>query len=160
MSIEVADVAPDFTLRDQHGQDVSLADFRDRRQVLLVFYPYAFTGTCQGELDAIRDDLPRWQNDAVQVLTVSVDSPFAHRVWAERDGFTFPLLADFWPHGAVARAYGVLDERLGAAVRGTFLIDPGGVVRWKVVTGLGEARDHAAVLAAVADLGGERVPGR
>ena len=156
----MGDVAPEFTLRDQNGQDVSLADFRGGKHVVLVFYPFAFTGTCQGELDAIRDELPRWQNDAVQVLTVSVDSVFSHRVWAEREGFTFPLLADFWPHGAVASDYGVLDERLGAAVRGTFLIDTSGVVRWKVVNGLVDARDHSAVLAAVAELGGAPVTGR
>lgn len=133
MTVDVGDIAPDFTLKDQHGQQVTLSQFRGDKHVMLVFYPLAFTGGCQGEMCLIRDDLPRFENDDVQVLTVSVDSPASHRVWAEREGFTFPLLADFWPHGDVARAYGVFDEQRGYAVRATFVIDPHGVVRWREV---------------------------
>src|SRR5947208_1968438 len=107
-----------------------LADFRGRGAVLLVFYPLAFTGTCQGELCQVRDNLADFVNDDVQLLTVSVDSAYAHKVWADREGYEFPLLADFWPHGAVAQAYGVFDEERGFANRGTFLIDTSGVVRF------------------------------
>ncbi|MEP6696405.1 MAG: peroxiredoxin [Pseudonocardiales bacterium] len=153
MPVEIGDIAPDFTLRDQHGQDVSLADFRGTKHVVLVFYPLAFTGTCQGELCSLRDDLPRYSNDQVQVLTVSVDSSASHRVWADREGFTFPLLADFWPHGEVARQYGVFDDRRGFAKRGTFVIDTEGVLRWRVVSETGQARDQSQWKAALEDLG-------
>jgi peroxiredoxin (alkyl hydroperoxide reductase subunit C) len=153
MSAEVGDAAPDFTLKDQHGQQVSLSDYRGSKSVVLVFYPLAFTGTCQGELCSLRDDLPRFENDEVQVLTVSVDSTASHRVWAERESFTFPLLADFWPHGEVAKQYGVFDETRGYARRGTFVIDREGIIRWKVVTSPAQARDQSQWLTALADLG-------
>jgi peroxiredoxin (alkyl hydroperoxide reductase subunit C) len=144
MEIDVGVRAPEFTLKDQNNQKVSLADFQGRRTVLLVFYPLAFTGTCQGELTEVRDNLEAYQNDTVQVLTISVDSPYSHKVWADREGFEFPLLADFWPHGGVAKAYGVLNEATGFANRGTFVIDQAGVVRFAEVHAPGEARDQAA----------------
>ncbi len=152
MSVDVGDKAPDFTLKDQHGQDVSLSDYASKN-VVLVFYPLAFTGTCQGELCSLRDDLPRFENDAVQVLTISVDSPPTHRVWADQESFTFPLLSDFWPHGEVARQYGVFDDTLGFALRGTFVIDADGVVRWRVVNSPAQARDQSEWLDALARLG-------
>lgn len=142
--VDVGDRAPGFALKDQNNQVVSLADFRGRRTVLLVFYPYAFTRVCGGELRAVQEDLAAFQNDAVQILTVSVDTPYAHRVWAEQEGFGFPLLADFWPHGAVAEAYGCFDDVKGCATRGTFVIDTEGVVRWQEVVAVPEARDVAA----------------
>jgi peroxiredoxin len=147
--VDVGSPAPEFALKDQHNQVVSLADFAGRKNVLLVFYPYAFTRVCGGELAAIRDDLDRFQNDAVQVLTISVDAPYAHKVWAEQEGFEFPLLADFWPHGAVAQAYGCFDEQRGCARRGTYVIDRAGVVRWQVVNDIPDARDQAAYVAAL-----------
>ncbi|MDQ6874360.1 MAG: peroxiredoxin [Actinomycetota bacterium] len=152
-AVAVGQPAPDFTLLDQQGQQVSLSDYRGRKHVVLVFYPLAFTGRCEGELCSIRDDLPRFENDQVQVLTVSVDSAASHRVWAEREGFTFPMLSDFWPHGAVAKRYGVLEESLGYALRATFVIDREGIVRWSVVNGAGEVRDQSHWTAALADLG-------
>jgi mycoredoxin-dependent peroxiredoxin len=142
MPIEVGAEAPDFVLKDQNNQEVRLSDFRGQRTVLLVFYPLAFTGTCQGELCAVRDNLNDFVNDQVQVLTVSVDSSPAHKVWAEREGYQFPLLADFWPHGAVARAYGVFNEERGFANRGTFIIDRQGMVRFSEMTAPGQARDQ------------------
>jgi peroxiredoxin len=144
--------APDFTLKDQHNQDVRLADFRGRKAVLLVFYPLAFSRTCEGELTEVKSHLPDYQNDAVQVLTVSVDSSWAHRVWADREKFEFPLLADFWPHGAVAESYGVFNAVAGFANRGTFLIDQTGLIRFAEMLGPGEARDQGAWRAAVAEL--------
>jgi peroxiredoxin (alkyl hydroperoxide reductase subunit C) len=140
--IEVGAVAPDFVLKDQNNQEVRLSDFRGRRNVLLVFYPLAFTGTCQGELCSVRDNLSDFANEDVQILTVSVDSPYSHKVWADREGYDFPLLADFWPHGAVAQAYGVFDEKLGFANRGTFLVDRDGVVQFAEMNGPGQARDQ------------------
>jgi peroxiredoxin (alkyl hydroperoxide reductase subunit C) len=144
----IGSVAPDFVLRDQNNQEVRLSSFRGQRDVLLVFYPFAFTGICQGELTWVRDHPPA----EVEVLAISVDSVFAHKVWAEREGYGFPLLADFWPHGAVAREYGVFNDRIGAANRGTFLVDSSGVVRFAAMNGPGEPRTddvwHAALAAA------------
>jgi mycoredoxin-dependent peroxiredoxin len=142
MTVEVGAEAPDFTLKDQNNQEVRLSDFRDAKNVLLVFYPLAFTGTCQGELCSVRDNLNDFVNESVQVLTVSVDSSYAHKVWAEREGYEFPLLADFWPHGAVAQAYGVFNVERGFANRGTFIIDTAGVVRFAEEYGPGQARDQ------------------
>lgn len=139
--VDVGQAAPDFALKDQNRQVVSLADFRGDRNVLLVFYPYAFTRVCGSELAAIRDAIDDFQNDSVQVLTVSVDTPYAHRVWAEQEGFGFPLLSDFWPHGAVAQAYGCFDEERGASTRGTYVIDREGVVRWREVNPIPDGRD-------------------
>ncbi|GAA2285698.1 peroxiredoxin [Glycomyces scopariae] len=154
MPIETGAEAPAFTLKDQNNQPVSLADFRGEKHVLLVFYPFAFTGTCEGELCGIRDNLDAYQSDEVQVLSVSVDSPFAHKVWAQREGFEFPLLADFWPHGAVAQSYGVFDDEKGMANRGTFVIDKDGVVRFAEMLPPGQARDQSRWQKALADLQG------
>ena len=152
MPIDAGSRAPDFTLKDQNNQHVRLADFHGRKAALLVFYPLAFTGNCQGELAAIRDHLPDFANDTVQVLTVSVDSVYAHKIWSLQQGFEFPLLADFWPHGEVARAYQVFDDVAGVANRGTFLIDRQGVVRFAEMAGPGEIRDQARWREALAGL--------
>src|SRR5690349_7596591 len=98
VTIQLGTSAPDFVLKDQNNQEVRLSDFRGRRNVLIVFYPLAFTRTCQGELCEIRDNLNDFVNATTQVLSISVDSVFAHKVWATEQGYEFPLLADFWPH--------------------------------------------------------------
>ncbi|TDE19239.1 peroxiredoxin [Actinomadura sp. 6K520] len=141
MAVEVGDGAPDFELRDQHGTPVKLSDFRGEKNVVLVFYPLAFSGVCTGELRRIRDEPPTSAGDDVQVLAVSVDSIFALRSWSDQEKFSFPLLSDFWPHGGTAQRYGVFDEGKGVAVRGTFIIDTEGVVRWKIVNAIPDARD-------------------
>ncbi|MGW7051308.1 peroxiredoxin [Streptomyces sp. NPDC054887] len=149
MAIEVGTPAPDFVLKDNHGRTVRLSDFRDpgdARNVVLLFYPFAFTGVCTGELRALNDDLARFVNDDVQLLAVSTDSIHTLRVYAEQEGFEYPLLSDFWPHGAASRAYGVFDEHKGCAVRGTFVIDRAGVVRWSVLNAMSDARDPAEYL--------------
>ncbi len=144
MAPEVGTEAPDFTLKDQNNQEVTLSSFRGERNVLVVFYPFAFSGICTGELCAVRDDLGSFQNDDVQILGVSVDHVFGLKAWADAQGYQFPLLADFWPHGEVAKAYGVFNEAAGFAVRGTFLVDKTGTVRFAEVNGPGEARDQDA----------------
>nr|WP_275263255.1 peroxiredoxin [Segeticoccus rhizosphaerae] len=149
----VGAAAPPLALQDEHGQQVSLADYRGRKHVLLVFYPFAFSGICTEELGSVRDDLGRYQNDRVQVLAISCDPMFTLRAWAEREEFEFPLLSDFWPHGGAARAYGVFHDRGGFATRGTFLLDRDGVIRWTLVHEPGEARDLASCHQALADLG-------
>jgi mycoredoxin-dependent peroxiredoxin len=144
MAPEVGTEAPDFTLKDHNNQEVTLSSFRGDRNVLVVFYPFAFSGICTGELCAVRDDLGSFQNDEVQILAVSVDHAFALKAWSDAQGYQFPLLADFWPHGAVAKAYGVFNEAAGFSLRGTFLVDKTGTVQFAEVNGPGEARDQDA----------------
>lgn len=141
MTVEVGDEAPDFELRDHNAQAHRLSSYRGGKNVVLVFYPFAFTGVCTGELCAIRDEISSLQNDETQVLAISCDPIASLRVFAERERLDYPLLSDFWPHGEVARAYGVLNEKLGAPERGTFIIDTSGVVRWKVHNAIPDARN-------------------
>jgi peroxiredoxin len=152
MSVEVGEQAPDFELKDQHGSPVRLSSFQGTKNVVLVFYPLAFSGVCTGELCALRDDFPEVNREDVELLTVSVDSTFVLRTWADRDNFDFSLLSDFWPHGDVAKLYGVFDEDKGVATRGTFIIDKAGVIRWKVVNPIPQARDIAEYTKVLADL--------
>jgi mycoredoxin-dependent peroxiredoxin len=154
MAPEVGSEAPDFTLKDQNNQEVTLSSFRGRRNVLVVFYPFAFSGTCTGELSAVRDDLGSFENDRLQILAISVDHVYALRAWATAEGYYFPLLSDFWPHGAVAQAYGVFQEKRGMALRGTFLVDTDGIVRFAEVNQPGEARDQSQWKKAIAALNG------
>ncbi|AXL88406.1 peroxiredoxin [Streptomyces sp. CB09001] len=149
MAIQVGDKAPDFELKDNHGRAVRLSEFRGRKNVVLLFYPFAFTGVCTGELCEVRDNLPQFSDRDTEVLAVSNDSIHTLRVFAEQEGLEYPLLSDFWPHGNVSRAYGVFDEDKGCAVRGTFVIDQEGVVRWTVVNGLPDARDLAEYVKAL-----------
>jgi mycoredoxin-dependent peroxiredoxin len=153
MAVEIGDQAPDFELPDQHGTPVKLSSFRGEKNVVLVFYPLAFSGMCTGELCAMRDEFPEVSRDDVELLTVSVDSTVVHRAWSDAEKFQFGLLSDFWPHGEVARAYGVFNDERGVATRGTFVIDKEGVVRWKVVNPIPQARDIADYQRALAALG-------
>ncbi|GHG41822.1 MULTISPECIES: peroxiredoxin [Streptomyces] len=152
MAIEVGTKAPDFELKDNHGRTVRLSDFRGEKNVVLLFYPFAFTGVCTGELCELRDNLPKFVNDDTQLLAVSNDSIHTLRVFAEQEGLEYPLLSDFWKHGDASRAYGVFDEEKGCAVRGTFIIDKEGVVRWTVVNALPDARDLDGYLKALETL--------
>jgi mycoredoxin-dependent peroxiredoxin len=140
--IDVGASAPDFTLRDQNNQQVSLRDFRDAKDVLLVFFPLAFTGICQGELDRIRDHLPEFENDDTQTLAISVGPPPTHKVWSIENGYLFPVLSDFWPHGEVSEAYGVFNDDAGYPNRGTFVVDRAGVIRFAEMKQPGEPRDQ------------------
>ena len=115
--LQVGGPAPDFTLRDQFGQDVTLSSYRGQKAVVLLFYPYAFSGVCTGEMAGIRDRLDEFMTFDTEALAISCDPMFALRAFADADGLNFPLLSDFWPHGDVARAYEVFDERSGAARR-------------------------------------------
>jgi peroxiredoxin len=149
---QVGSTAPDFELRDQHGQQVRLSSFRGERAVVLMFYPYAFSNVCTGELCQVRDQLPDFASDDVQVLAVSCDPMFSLRAFADRDGLTFPLLSDFWPHGEVATAYGVFDPDFGCARRSTYIIDRDGTVAWSVHNEMPQARDLAEQLDVLAGL--------
>ncbi len=142
--LTVGSTAPDFTLPDANKAPVALSSFVGKQPVLLVFYPFAFTSVCTGELCQLRDDLSTFTDAGVQVLAISTDTSQSLRAWAEQQGYQFPLLSDFWPHGAVARAYDVFFERSGMALRGTFLVDVDGVIRFAEVNPAGQARDQAA----------------
>lgn len=150
MSLEVGDQAPDFTLMDQNNQEWTLSDFQGDRTVLVVFYPLAFSGICTGELDQLRDDLAEFAD--VQVLAVSVDSVDTLNAWSDQQGYDFPLLSDFWPHGKVAQDYGVFNDQTGFANRGTFLVDIDGVIRFAEMNQAGEARDQTVWKQALAAL--------
>jgi len=152
MAVEVGQEAPDFELRNPHGERIRLSSFRGARNVVLVFYPLAFSGVCSSELSALRDNFPEVTRDDTELLTVSVDSVYVLRKWSDTEGFQFGLLSDFWPHGGVASLYGVFNADRGVALRGTFIIDKAGVVRWKVVNPIPEARDIAEYQKALAAL--------
>jgi len=128
MTIEIGQEAPDFELKDQAGNAVKLSSFRGDKAVALVFYPFTFTGVCEGELCELRDDFGDYDKAGLQVLAVSCDSRHAQRVWSEQKGYQFPVLSDFWPHGEVAKAYGVFNDALGCANRATFIIGKDGKV--------------------------------
>ncbi len=152
MSLAIGARAPDFTLTDQHGQDVTLSEHARGKAALVVFYPFAFSGVCTGELTGLRDRLGDFETAGSTLLAISCDPLYAQRALADRDGIFFPLLSDFWPHGQVASAYGVLDERTGGPRRSSFVIDREGIVRWHVHHPQGRPRDldeHARHLAAV-----------
>ncbi|HEU4568756.1 MAG TPA: peroxiredoxin [Marmoricola sp.] len=140
MPLDPGTTAPDFTLRDQHGQEVTLSSFRGRA-VLVVFYPFAFSGVCTGELTGFRDRLGDFETDESTLVAISCDPVYAIRAFADRDALFFPLLSDFWPHGGVTRAWDVFDERRGAPRRSSYVLDASGVVRWALHNAPGEARD-------------------
>jgi len=152
VTLQTGQLAPDFALRNQYGQHVTLSQFRGSKNVLLMFYPFAFTGTCTGELCALRDERKDFDNDDSVLLSVSCDPVSALRVFAEQEKLESALLSDFWPHGAVSRAYGVFLEDKGCANRGTFVIDKEGIVRWQVVTSMGQARSTDDYRQALADI--------
>lgn len=148
---QVGAPAPDLSLVDTHGTPVTLAELRGT-PVAIVFFPFAFSGICTGELCELRDNIAEFDAAGVRLLAVSCDPMFTLRAWAEQEGYGFDLLSDFWPHGAAARAYGVFDEATGHALRGSFLVDADGVLRWSVVNPRGQARPLAAYREALAAL--------
>lgn len=145
----VGRLAPDFTARNQHGQEVSRSDLLGA-PALLVFYPWAFSGICTSELCDLRDDLAQFRALDARVLAISCDPMFALRAYGEAESLSFDLLADHWPHGKIARDYGVFDEEWGVARRGSFVLDAEGTITWSVLSGIGEARDVAEHLRALA----------
>jgi mycoredoxin-dependent peroxiredoxin len=152
MSVEVGQQAPDFTLVNQNGEAVTLSQFRGDKNVVLVFYPFAFSPTCTGELCAIRDQQQDIEGDDTVVLGISCDPKWALSVYSEQQGFSYDLLSDFWPHGGVAKQYGTFLEEKGFATRGTFVIDKTGTVRWAIVNSPADARSTDDYKRAIAEL--------
>lgn len=146
--------APDFALADQFGRVTRLSELLEHGPVVLVFFPLAFSSTCQGELGELRDHRAELERTGARVVGVSVDSKHALRAWAERESYDLPLLADFWPHGEVARAYGVFLPERGYASRATFVIGAAGDIRSSFETAPGEARTLAQYRDALAALAG------
>ena len=140
MSLIIGDLAPDFELANQFGETVKLSDFRGVKPVVLVFYPLSFSGICTGELCELRDNFSKFENDNVELLAISVDSKYVQKQFAEHEGYKFSVLADFWPHGEVAKQYGVFLEENGFANRATFVINKTGELVAKFVTAPGQAR--------------------
>lgn len=151
--LRLGGLAPDFTLRDQFGQDVTLSSYRGTKAVAILFYPFAFSGVCTGEMAGVRDRLAEFMTFDSEVLAISCDPTFALRAFADADGLNFPLLSDFWPHGEVTRAYDVFDERKGCPRRSSYVVDKEGLVRWAVHNANPEGRDldeHVRQLQALA----------
>ena len=140
MTLIIGDQAPDFELINQFGETVKLSDFRGKKPVVIVFYPLSFSGICTGELCEIRDNFAKFENENVELLAISVDSKFVQKQFAEHEGYKFSVLADFWPHGAVAKEYGVFIEEAGIANRATFVINKEGELVAKFITAPGQAR--------------------
>lgn len=137
----IGDEAPDFILRDQFGQDVRLSDFRGRKAVALMFFPFAFTGVCTGELSGVRDRLDEFLSFDTEVLALSCDPVYALRSFAEAEGLNFPLLSDFWPHGEVSRSFDVFDDVKGTPRRSSYVIDRAGRLAWAVHNANPDGRD-------------------
>ncbi len=152
MVVQAGEIAPDFTLSDQNGEELTLSELVSEGPVALVFFPLAFSGICTGELCELRDNLTVFSDAKVRLVGISVDSVFALKVWAEREGYEFSILSDFWPHGAVAREFGAFVEERGIATRATVLIGQDRRVLASFETSPGEARDFSAYREAVAAL--------
>ncbi len=143
MSLIIGDQAPDFELPNQNGEPIRLSEYRGKKSVVVVFYPMSFTGICTGELCELRDNIAAFDSEKVELLAISVDSKYVQKKFAEAEGYNFNVLSDFWPHGAVAQAYGVFLDETGFANRATFVINKDGEIVAKFVTAPGQARDLA-----------------
>ncbi len=146
--LPVGTLAPAITLPDTDGVPVPLAGFGGA-PLVVTFFPWAFSSVCTAELCGLRDRLPELSANGAQHVAISCDARASLKVFAERDGYDFPLLSDHWPHGEGARAFGVFDDRLGAAMRATFVLDAERVIRWKTVSDLDDPRSLDDVLVAL-----------
>jgi mycoredoxin-dependent peroxiredoxin len=139
-ALEVGATAPDFELRDQHGQRVRLSSYRGAKPVVLVFFPSAFSPVCSSELATLRDVAPELERIGVELLTVSCDPMFTLRAFSDQEKIEFRMLTDFWPHGAVSSAYDAFDSDFGCSKRSTFVLDEQGTVRWLVHNAMPDPR--------------------
>ena len=142
MTIQIGDQAPNFTLPNQHGEEIELKTLRGK-PVVLAFYPLSFSPTCTDELCELRDEFQIFEDSDATLLGVSVDSKFTKAAFSEAKGYQFDLLADFKPHGEVTKLYEAWLEEKGHGTRATYVIDADGVVIAKFVTSPGEMRPLA-----------------
>ncbi len=153
MSLNVGDPAPDFTLGDTEGDQITLSSFRGKKSVTLVFIPFAFTSVCKGELCEIRDNLNSFKNAGNEMLAITCDRKPSLAEWKRQEDFNFTMLSDGWPHGEVARSYGCFNEDLGCAERMTVVIDRDGNIADSFASGgLGEARSFDSYTNALSKL--------
>ena len=149
MPVTIGQPAPSFELRNIDGEMVSLKDLAGRKS-LVVFIPFPFTGNCEAELCTIRDRMADLNKMDANVVAITTDTMFSNKVWSEQNGFEFPVLSDFWPHGAVTDAYGTFDPKVGAANRSTYVLDADGIIRAIVATeSRSMVRDYDEYLAAL-----------
>ncbi len=146
---EIGQLAPDFTLKNQDDENVTLSHFRGKKNVVLVFYVGAFSSICTNEFKSLAQNGTRYDAEDAVVLGVSCDTKWTLKAFKEANTFPATFLADFWPHGEVAKRYGVFVEQLGFAKRGTFIIDKDGVIQGKVVHEPLNPRDEAAYFTAL-----------
>lgn len=153
MPLAIGTPAPEFTLKDQDGNEVTLSSFRGQ-PVVLNFYPFAFSGLCTDEVCDVRDDQALFAETNTQVLAVSCDPIYTLKAWREANQVAYPMLSDFWPHGETSRAYGVFDEDAGCTNRCSFVIDADGVIVAALETAnRGVVRTHDDFAAALKELG-------
>jgi len=153
MALAVGDAAPDFTLKDHEGNEHTLSSLKGDKPVVLAFVPFAFTGVCAGEFCELSENLEQFNNAGVQLFGITCDRQFSLAAWAEKEGFTFPVLSDGWPHGAVAQAYECFNADLGCAMRRTVVIGTdGNIAEIFESGGLGEARSLDSYTAAISAL--------
>ena len=143
--------APDFTLRCTPDQTVSLSEFRGR-PVVLAFYPADFSPVCGDQMALYNEMLNEFQEFEAELVGLSVDGAWCHAAFAKQNKLHFPLLADFEPKGAVARSYGVYDEKEGTCERALFVIDRDGIIRWSYVSPIGVNPGAKGILSALEDL--------
>jgi peroxiredoxin (alkyl hydroperoxide reductase subunit C) len=132
-TLKVGDVAPDFTLKTAEKEDWHLSDFRGKKNVVLAFVPYAFSGTCSAQLPSYEAELSRFKDLDTEIVSISMDSFYALSAWEKSMHTTFPLLSDFYPQGQVVDAYGVRHPA-GMPERALFVIDKEGVIRYIEIT--------------------------
>jgi peroxiredoxin (alkyl hydroperoxide reductase subunit C) len=152
MTLAVGTPAPSFELIDQERNPIKSEDLRGEKS-LIVFIPFPFSGICSGELCAIRDRLAALNELDAKVVVITVDTHFTNQKWSSDNGFQFPVLSDYWPHGETAQAYGAFNEKVGAANRVTYVLDREGTIRQVIDSGsLGTPRefdDYVEALGAI-----------
>lgn len=149
---EVGEQAPDFSLPDQNGDTYSLSDFRNKFNLVLAFYPGDFTPVCSVQIPSYKKDKPEFDRYDAVVLGISVDSVDCHKAWSKTfRGLNFPLLSDYFPHGAVAEKYGVLSE-YGYAKRGIFVIDKKGIIRYVDIHEISKVPDNRELFKVIKDI--------
>lgn len=152
MSVEIGQPAPSFTLPDQSRDPVTLESLAGKKS-LIVFIPFPFSRICGQELCTIRDNLSSLNDVDANVVVITCDTHQANRRWSEENGFEFPVLSDFWPHGEATKAYGVFNDVVGAANRASFILDDALTVRAIVATdSLGTPREFDAYVTALATI--------
>jgi mycoredoxin-dependent peroxiredoxin len=141
--------APDFTAPNQHGESITLSGLRGG-PVVIIFYPWAFSSICRSELADVRSHNDEFAALGARLIAVSCDAMFTLRAFADQEGLAFDLVSDHWPHGAIADSYGVFDQQLGCALRGSFILDSKGKIIWQVVNQIGDRRQVADALRSLA----------